>query len=142
MKKIAAFLLIFFVFLNLMCGGNSKSKITIENQWVRNSSHGMNTAFFFDVKNEGGVDTLYKVASDAAEFVEIHETYEDGDMMGMRKVENIPIESNTTFSFKPRAHHIMLINLRKDLLTGDEVDFKLFFRGAGEIAVKAKVKEM
>jgi hypothetical protein len=118
-------------------------KLSIENAWMRNSLKGMNTALFCEVVNKGiEADTLYKVASDLAELVQIHETYKEGDMMGMREVDKIVIEPNSTFKFKPGAHHIMLIKLKKDLKNGDKGDVILFFRKAGEIKLKVPVKKM
>ena len=125
MKIIINFLLVIFVLSNFTCGGNSGNKITIENAWVRISSEGRNTAFYFDLVNEGSADTLYKVDSDLAELVEIHETFEQDEMMGMREVGNIPVDANSTFKFKPGGHHVMLIGLKRDLSAGEVVEFAI-----------------
>jgi periplasmic copper chaperone A len=142
MKIIFVFFLICFGFLFVSCGSEQQSKITIDNSWVRNSSEGKNTAFYFDLVNEGSADTLFKVESDLAELVEIHETFEKDDMMGMREVENIPVDANSTFNFKPGAHHIMLINLKRDLSAGEVVEFVLHFRNSGKISAAAEVRQM
>lgn len=122
---------------------NSGNDIKVENAWARSSSQGLTTALFFDVKNNGDkADTLFKVTSDAAEIVQVHETYKKGDMMGMREVENVVIEPDSTFHFKPRGHHIMLIKLRKDLNVGDKIEVTLHFKQAGEIKTSAVIKEI
>lgn len=132
------FLLLFLLFINF-----TGDKLSIENAWVRNSSKGMNTALFCDVVNKGKeADTLYKVASGLAELVQVHETYKKGDMMGMREVDKVVIESNSTFKFKPGLHHIMLIKLKKDLKVGDKENVSFFFRKAGEIKISVPVKKM
>jgi periplasmic copper chaperone A len=131
-------IILFFVLLNLQ-----EDKILVENNWIRNSAKGMNTALFFDVTNNGEeADTLYKASSDLAELVQIHETYKKGDMMGMREISKVVIEANSTFKFKPRAHHVMLINLKEDLKTGDEGEVTLYFSKAGEIKISSPVKSM
>ncbi len=133
------FILLLLFLLNLP--GNDK--ISIENAWMRNSSKGSNTALFFDLVNKGKeADTLYKITSKLAEIVQMHETYKNGDMMGMREVEKIVVEPNSTFKFKPGSHHVMLIKLKQDLKEGDKGDFSLFFRKAGEIKIKVPVKKM
>ena len=42
---------------------------------------------------------------------------------------------------KPGGFHVMLIGLKKDLRVGDTVDLQLTFEQAGEVAVKASVRE-
>ncbi|RPI75322.1 MAG: copper chaperone PCu(A)C [Ignavibacteriales bacterium] len=131
---------LFFLFLVLSIP--QTQNITIENAWMRNASEGMNTGLFFDIKNNGTEpDTLYKAESDLAELVQIHETYRNGDMMGMREVKNIVIEPDSTFQFKPGGYHIMLIMVKQDLKEGDTEEVSVFFKKAGEIKVSAAVKK-
>lgn len=133
MKIFLTFLFVFFSTVN----------IEIENAWIRNSAEGMNTALFFDVVNNGTEpDTLYKVSSDLAELVQIHETVKDGDIMGMREVDFVVIKPNSTFNFKPMAHHIMLIKLKEDMKENAVGEAILYFKQAGEIKIKAPVKKM
>jgi len=134
MKFLLAVISLFFI---------QPDTVEIENAWIRNASTGMTTALFFDIINNGGkADTLSKVECSAAEIVQIHETFEDGDMMGMREVETVIIEAHSTFSFKPMHHHVMLIKLKKDLKEGDKVDVVLQFNKAGKIKLQADVKKM
>jgi copper(I)-binding protein len=137
------YILIILTLISFSCTRTGEQKIEIKNSWIRNSSAGMNTALFFDVVNSGGeADTLYKAASDLAELTQIHETFMQEDMMGMRQVGNVVIEPNSIFNFKPGAHHIMLIKLKKDLLEGESGDVVLYFKKAGEIKISALVKKM
>ncbi|MCK9425694.1 MAG: copper chaperone PCu(A)C [Ignavibacteriaceae bacterium] len=121
----------------------TEGKISVENQWIRNAGKGMNTAFFADVKNiSSKTDTLFKVASSLAKLVQIHETYEENGMMGMREVGNLEIKSGQTLQLKPRSYHVMLIGLKKDLKEDQIGEVTLFFKHAGAVKVKAKVKNM
>lgn len=119
-------------------------KLEIQNPWLRAAGSGMNTAFFFDVVNgTEKADTLIGASSDLADVTELHETYKtDDDRMGMRKVESLEIKSGETLQFKPRSYHVMLIKLKDDLRLGEEGTITLQFKNAGEISVKAEVKEM
>ncbi len=118
-----------------------EEQLQIENAWIRPSSKGMNSALYFDVKNSSDDPAaLYKVESDIAKLVEIHETYQNGDKMGMRKVESVVIKGKSTFKFKPGRYHVMLIRLKQDLKEGSEYEFKLFFKSAGEYKIKVPVK--
>ena len=119
-----------------------EDKIKIKDAWMRPSSEKMATALYFTIENTGKTaDTLFQVDSDLAEKVEIHETYSEGEMMGMRKTDMIVIEGNSSFELKPGAHHIMLMKLKKDVKVGDEVEFILHFKQEGEMTVTAKAKK-
>ncbi|NCQ19371.1 MAG: hypothetical protein COW85_11305 [Ignavibacteria bacterium CG22_combo_CG10-13_8_21_14_all_37_15] len=121
----------------------TNGKISVENQWIRNAGKGMNTAFFAEVKNNSSkTDTLYKVASPLARLVQVHETFEENGMMGMREAGKLEIKHDETLQLKPRSFHVMLIGLKKDLKEGQIGEVTLFFKHAGAIKVKAKVKNM
>ena len=119
-----------------------QENIKIKDAWIRPASEKMASALYFTIENTGeSADTLYKVNSDIAEKVEIHETYSEGEMMGMRKVDFIAIPGKSSFEFKPGAHHVMLMKLKKNINVGDEENFTLFFKEAGEIKIIAKAKK-
>jgi hypothetical protein len=119
-----------------------EDKIKIKDAWMRPSSEKMATALYFVIENKSETaDTLYQVDSDLAERVEIHETYSEGEMMGMRKVNFIVIEGQGSFELKPGAHHIMLMKLRKNINDGDKGEFVLHFKQAGEIKITAIAKK-
>ena len=133
MNAILVLLLLFFP---------PEDKIKIKDAWMRPSSEKMATALYFTIENTGETaDTLFQVDSDLAEKVEIHETYSEGEMMGMRKTEMIVIESGKSFELKPGAHHIMLMKLKKDVKVGDEAEFILHFKQEGEMTITAKAKK-
>ncbi|MCX8105847.1 MAG: copper chaperone PCu(A)C [Ignavibacterium album] len=118
-------------------------KIKIKDPWMRVSAQGQTTALFMKIENPTDKpDTLYKVECDFVNKAEIHETYQQGEMMGMREVPFVVIQPKSTFELKPRAHHIMLIKLKRDLKKGDEGEIVLYFKNAGKITIKAKAQEM
>ncbi|MCK7521506.1 MAG: copper chaperone PCu(A)C [Ignavibacteriales bacterium] len=85
----------------------SDDNIKINEAWMRPSSEKMATALYFVIENKSETaDTLFQVDSDLAERVEIHETYSEGEMMGMRKVDFIVIEGQGSFELKAgRSSH-------------------------------------
>ncbi|MFA7287827.1 MAG: copper chaperone PCu(A)C [Melioribacteraceae bacterium] len=122
----------------------TSTNLEIVNGWIRPSSKGTNTAFFFDAVNGTDLDdTLLTVESDIAEVVQVHETYQaDKGMMGMREVKGVAIPKGTTVNFKPRGLHIMLIKLKHDVKTGEEYKLKLNFAKNGSLEITAPVKDM
>jgi len=119
-------------------------KVEIIDPWIRPSASGTNTALFFKVfNNTGKPDTLYDAASEMAIKTEVHETYlMEGDMMGMRHVEQVVIPAGDTVIFKPRDLHVMLMKLKNDVLVGDSGIVSLMFRTSGEVKVTGLVRGM
>ena len=118
-----------------------EEKIKINDPWMRPSFEKMTTALYFIIENNGvKADTLFKVDCGFAGKVEIHETYSEADMMGMRKVDFLVIKGKSSFELKPGAHHIMLMKLKKNINDGDKAEFVLHFKQAGEIKITATAK--
>lgn len=124
-----------------------KSKMSgmmVHNAWIRPSAEGTTTAFFGMIMNHTDVnDTLIGVSSNLAENTELHESYKkESDMMGMRHIDALPVDANSSVELKPLSYHVMLIILNQDLKTGDQKEITLHFKNAGEIKVTAEVKDM
>jgi len=116
-------------------------EIAIKDQWLRPSAEKMATALYFTIENNGDLpDTLYSVESDISDKIEIHETYSSGDLLGMREIGLIVIKAGEEVKLEPGGKHIMVMKLKKDIRKGDEIDFILRFRLAGEINITAEAK--
>jgi len=120
----------------------SDDNIKIKDAWMRPSSEKMATALYFVIENKSETaDTLFQVDSDLAEKVEIHETYSEGEMMGMRKVDFLVIKGKNFLELKPGSFHVMLMKLKKDINDGDKDDFVFHFKQAGEMKITAMAKK-
>lgn len=127
------------ILLTTLFSGNG---IIIKDQWLRPGAEKMATALYFTIKNNGGeTDTLYSVESHVSKMVQIHETYSNGSVMGMREIGQVVIKPGEKVKLEPGGMHIMVMKLKKDLKIGDKIDFKLYFRKAGEIKITAEVKD-
>ena len=121
---------------------NPLDDIVIKDQWLRPGAEQMATALYFTIENNGSeADTLYAVETDIAKMVQIHETYSNGDVMGMREIGKIIIEQGSSVKLEPGGMHIMVMRLKKDINSGDEIEFKLHFRKTGEISLSAIAKK-
>ncbi len=122
----------------------AQSQLEYKDAWIRSGAEGMNTAFFVKIHNSSDQpDYLLKAEASFATVVEVHETYKkDGDMMGMREVEQIEVPANATLLLKPMSYHVMLIKLKEDMTVGKKGKVKLFFKNAGMVEVEAEVKDM
>jgi copper(I)-binding protein len=132
-----AVIILLLSFINLL-----SPQIKIENAWMRTANKGMNTALYFEIKNVTSKDyELVDVSSDIAKVVQIHETFKQGENLGMRKIESITIKSMTTFHLAPGGFHVMVIRLKENLKPGDKKEFTLTFKNHGEIKIIAVVKD-
>ena len=132
-----AVIILFLSIINLL-----SPQIKIENAWMRTANKGMNAALYFDIKNQTPKDyELVEVSSDIAKVVQIHETYKQGENLGMRKVESVTIKSRTTFHLAPGGFHVMVIRLQENLKPGDKKNFTLTFKNQGKIKITAVVKD-
>lgn len=61
--------------------------------------------------------------------------------MKMEQQEFVELEPYQILEFKPKSYHIMLINLKQDLLVGDKFDITLTFEKSGQRVLNVEVKE-
>ena len=120
------------------------SKIEIKGSWVRGVPTASSVAAaYMIIENKGDKDErLIQVNSTASKYAEIHTTIvnEEG-IAKMKKIETIDIPSGKSVELKPSGPHIMLIELKKPLKTGDKVELNLKFEKSGSVEVQALVKE-
>ena len=114
--------------------------IVTSDAWARTSVEV--GAVYVTIKNQGNEsDRLIGVSTTAAKTVEIHESFMDGDVMGMRPVEGgLEIPAGETVKLKPGGHHIMLIDLVEPLLIGHDITLTLQFEKSGEIVLEVEIK--
>jgi len=117
--------------------------IRIENPRAAETPPGAKTgAVYLDIVNAGNADRLLGVeASDVAGHTELHTTALEGNMMRMRKLEAIDLASGATVSLEPGDLHIMLIDLKKQLLAGQNFPLVLRFEKAGAVQVSVPVQK-
>jgi copper(I)-binding protein len=117
---------------------------TIADAWVRPPmGPGQPAAGYMTITApSGGADALIGASSPVAAAVEIHETSTDASgMMGMRPVDRVELPSGSPVALEPGGYHLMLMNLNGDLEAGDTVDLVLEFENAGEVTIRAAIRE-
>jgi hypothetical protein len=117
--------------------------IVASDAWVRAMPPSQtNTAAYMVIKNKGPNEViLTSVSSDISESAEIHQMSDMKGMMNMSMVSKLSIPGNGEVVLKPGAYHIMLVNLKKPIKSGEIVQIRLFFKGGTSLNVKAEVRE-
>ncbi len=147
-KYITLLVLLMAVTMITACGATSTQessvpKITVTELWSRPSPmKAGNGAVYMVLTNEGGEDdALISAKSDVSEVVELHETKMEGDMMKMQPVSKIEVPAGGSARLEPGGLHVMLINLKQELVEGEKVTLTLNFEKSDPITIEAEIRE-
>lgn len=115
--------------------------VEVSDAWARaTTSSARAGGVFLTLKAIGGEDRMVSASSPAAEKVELHETWRDGDVMRMRPVPELEVTPGTPVVLKPGGHHIMLIGLKKPLQRGDRFPLTITFAKASPVTATVTVQ--
>ena len=105
----------------------------------------MATGAFMEVSSKSGA-ALVGAASPVAGVTEIHEMKMDGGVMKMRAVARLDLPAGKPVILGPGGYHVMLMNLKQTIKTGDSVPLTLQFEGKDKkvemIEVVAEVRDL
>ena len=98
-------------------------------------------AFYFTVTNNGDdADTLVKIESDIAEVIEIHDVEMDDGVMHMVPMhDGVEVSPGESLVLEPGGYHVMLIDITRSLLDGEEFTATLHFENAGEVEITVPI---
>ena len=118
--------------------------LRIDHPFTRATPPGAKVAgAFMTIANQGkDADRLIKVASPAADLVQIHEMAVVGGIMKMRAVQGVDLKPGATTELRPGGFHVMLEGLKQPLRQGDKIPLTLTFEKAGSIEVNVDVEAM
>jgi len=86
-------------------------------------------------------DRLIAVHSPAANMAELHETVVDGDFVRMKhRPGGFEIAAGGEIVLESGGKHIMLMQLKSPLESGDSIDLELIFEHADKVLVKVPIR--
>lgn len=113
--------------------------IAVTDAYAR-SSNPQTGAAFMTIANHNGSDCVLRGASSpAAERVELHTHKDDGGVMKMMAVADMPVPAGATRALQRGGDHVMFMGLKKPLKDGDIVETKLDFGDCGMLELNIKV---
>lgn len=65
----------------------------------------------------------------------------DGSVMGMQKIDRLPIPAGGSVELKPGSYHLMLLELTQELKAGTTIEITLNFEKGGPMKVSFEVKD-
>lgn len=99
--------------------------VTVKDAWVRAPAPGQKVAgAYMEIMSSTDL-ALTGVASPAAARAELHSTSVEEGVMRMRPVASIELPSKKAVKLAPGGLHIMLIDVKQPLKTGDKVPLTL-----------------
>lgn len=121
-------------------GSTTGASLTLSDGWAKSAEIGGMTGVFGTLTNDGAHDLVIEgVDSDAAGMVELHEVTADGVMQEI--AGDVVIPAGGTFELAPGANHIMLMNLSRELLAGEEVEITLALSDGSRATFVVLVKD-
>lgn len=124
--------------------GTAADEVHVNDPYVRAVPAMMkNSAAFMSLHNTGGIDHAIVAASTpSAEVVELHTHTQDGDVMRMRRIDEIMLKAGDTTVLQPGGLHIMLLGLTGPLNPETSIDLELTFADGSRKAVVAPIRKV
>jgi len=100
-------------------------------------------AVYFTIENVGNrTERLLRASSPIAAGVALHQMAQSGGMMTMRAVPSLEIVPGGRVELRPGAYHLMLIDLKQPLRTGDKFPLVLTFERLGTVTTTVTVEDI
>ena len=100
-------------------------------------------AVYLSIMNMGQAnDELISVSTPVAGSAMLHESKDENGVMKMEMLDKLEIPAGKTVDILPGHMHIMLMDLKIPLKTGDHVALELGFKNAGKVSVDAIVGKL
>ena len=124
----------------------AQAQTRVQDAWVRGTVPQQKaTGAFMQLSSTAG-GKLVSVSSPAAGVAEIHEMKMDGSTMQMRPAPSVDLPAGQMVALKPGGYHVMLMNLKAPLNTGDTVVLNLVVEGRDgkreTLVIKAAVRAL
>lgn len=98
------------------------------------------SAVYMRLLNRGAETlSLVAVSSTVADISEIHQTTIEDDISRMGKIEALELPVEQWIALEPGGYHIMLINLKHDLLAGEAIPLTLQFESGETLSIAVPV---
>ena len=111
--------------ISLVAHAQRGAEVDVKSAWARPTVAGqIGTGAFMQLTSRDGA-RIVGASSDVAGVVEIHEMAMDGGVMRMRPLRSLELPPNSTVELRPGANHMMLMDLKRPLVTGEKIKVDL-----------------
>jgi copper(I)-binding protein len=122
--------------------GYTAGDLQVRHPWARATPAGVAVAAgYLEIRNSGQQpDRVVGASTPAAERVEFHVQFQEGDVLKMREVKDFGVPARQRLTLRPGGSHLMLIGLKQPLVKGGRVPLTLRFERAGELQIELEVQ--
>ncbi len=111
--------------MSLTAQAHRSVEVEVKSAWARPTVAGqMGTGAFMQLRSKDGARVV-GASSEIAGVVEIHEMAMDGSVMRMRPIRVLDLPPGSNVELKPGGHHMMLMDLKRPLATGEKIKVEL-----------------
>ncbi|MBG0807873.1 copper chaperone PCu(A)C, partial [Methylosinus sp. H3A] len=113
------------------------TSIEIENPWCATTPKGVTIgACYVTIRNSGRADRIVGAQAERADHVELHQMSVADGVGRMRPLaKGLDIPADSTVDFREGGYHLMVIDLKSQLTTGETLRGSLQFENNGTIVV-------
>ena len=136
---------LFFLIVTLgafMSACSAPGDMEVHQAWVRPTAQGETAAVYLTIHNHSASDDeLIGATATVADAVEIHESKMENDIMQMSMLTSVPIAADEEIIFMPGSFHIMLVNIKQELVLGEHIGLILHFKNHEDIVVEVHIED-
>jgi copper(I)-binding protein len=120
------------------------AELEVRDAYVRGLPPGLtNTSVYMTMVNTGNqAQLLTGVSTPVAGEAQLHGTMDHGGMLHMMPLQSIEVPARGELRLESRGSHIMLLELRQDLVVGSSVELTLQFADGQAQTVTAQVRSV
>lgn len=130
----------------LAVAGTAAAEVRIDEPWARATVAGQQASGAFMTITSTQDARLVAVQTPIAGVAEIHEMALENNVMRMRRIDGLELPAGKAVELRPGGYHLMLLDLKGALNTGESVDLTLTVEGADgkreRIDVKAPIRPL
>lgn len=112
------------------------AEVRVSEAWARATAPAQEVAAAYLTLESSSPAELVALASPAAANVEIHEMSMKNGVMKMRMLEKLELPAGKKIRLAPGGLHLMLVDLKAQLKTGDDLELTLKFREGSAITTQ------
>lgn len=117
-------------FLALAFAGAAAAEVQVDEPWVRATVAGQQASGAFMTLTSTHDARLVAVQTPVAGISEIHEMALENNVMRMRRIDGLALPAGKPVVLRPGGYHLMLLELKDSLNTGENVALTLTIEGA------------
>jgi len=114
--------------------------VSVKDAWARVTPPGVEVGVAYLTLEAKQTLQLTKARSNVSQSVEFHNMTMNNGVMQMRQLPNLPLPAGKPVKLEPGGLHLMLIDLKKPLKSGDKVQLELQFSQGKRVVETLKLE--